>query len=49
MNVVLLNEIVLVFTLWDDMHYFGLNDYMMKVDDMNEVVLACYMDILIVC
>ena len=29
------------------MHYFGFNDYMMKVVDVNEVVLSCYVDIFI--
>ena len=44
MHCMILYEVVLLY-----MHNVGPTNYMMKVDDMNEVVLACYMDILIVC
>ena len=49
MNVVLFNDIVLVSSLWDDMHYFGFNDYMTKVVNVNEVVLTCYVNVWIGC
>ena len=42
MIMVLLHDIVLLCTWWDDMHYVGLNYYMMKVVDVNEVIFTCY-------